>query len=210
VGIERRRQLRLRMGLDDGAVLIGMVARFHPDKGHALLFGAAARLFPQYPLLELVLAGRGVDPANADLMRQLAAHGIAQRTHCLGERTDPTAVAGIYQALDVYVSSSRTESFNGALAESMACGVPAVATDVSDPARILGAAGQLVPAGNPEALAQAIDEMLRRSAADRQALGRLARERIVSNFSLAAMAREYEQMYDSLLGGRGRIGTGPV
>ena len=77
----------------------------------------------------------------------------------------------------------------------MACGVPCVATDVGDNAAIIGGCGRIVPPRDPQALAEAISQLLARSSDERRALGLRARARIQKDYSLSAMVRRYSDVY---------------
>ena len=91
------------------------------------------------------------------------------------------------------VSSSRFgEGFSNALAEGMACGLPAVATDVGDAALIVGDTGLVVPANDPPALAAAVRALAREPAAARAERGARARARIVENFAMARAVARYQ------------------
>ncbi|MHB9020069.1 MAG: glycosyltransferase, partial [Minisyncoccota bacterium] len=86
-------------------------------------------------------------------------------------------------ALDLCVLSSTGEGFPNAIAESMACGTPVVATDVGDAREIVGDTGRIVAPGRPEALADAMLEVARRGGSRSAA----ARERIASRYSIGRM-----------------------
>jgi glycosyltransferase involved in cell wall biosynthesis len=113
----------------------------------------------------------------------------------MGEVAD---TAEITAALDVGVCSSYSESFPNAIGEAMACAVPCVSTDVGDCAAIIGSTGRVVPARNPAALAEAMEAMLRLTPRARAELGAAARARIDAEYSLAAVARRYEQIYEDV------------
>jgi glycosyltransferase involved in cell wall biosynthesis len=103
---------------------------------------------------------------------------------------------------DVVVSSSRFgEGFSNVLAEGMACGLPAVATDVGDARLIIGDTGILVPPNDPPALAAAIRALSRETEAARAERGARARARIVENFSMARAVERYQELYRTI-GGR--------
>ena len=96
----------------------------------------------------------------------------------------------VYNALDVFASSSLSEGFLNVIGEAMACGVPCVVTDVGDSSLIVGHTGIVVAPQSPDALAQGLGSMLER---DFKELGERARERIVQNFAVARMIEETEQ-----------------
>ena len=117
--------------------------------------------------------------------------------HALGARND---VERLLAAADLIASTSVGESFSNALAEGMAAGLPAVATDVGDSARIVGATGRIVPPRDPPpALAEAIGALLRESKAARAARGAEARRRIESRFSIARAVEAHGALYASLM-----------
>jgi glycosyltransferase involved in cell wall biosynthesis len=109
----------------------------------------------------------------------------------LGERTD---VPSLLNAFDLLVCASVSEGFSNAIGEAMATGVPVVATDVGDSARILGDTGRVVPPRDPVALADAIAS-LKADTAMRLAMGRAASRRIEQHFSLQRSLEAFETLY---------------
>ena len=105
----------------------------------------------------------------------------------------------ILAALDVAaLTSDEGEGFPNVLGEAMACGVPCVSTDCGDAAAIVGETGIVVPVGDPDALARAWERLLVMPSPARRRLGMAARRRVVSEYSLAAIAARYEQLYEEL------------
>jgi glycosyltransferase involved in cell wall biosynthesis len=86
-----------------------------------------------------------------------------------------------------------------AVGEAMAMEKPVVATDVGGVRELVGDAGAVVPAKDPESLAQAMLGLMRTSSEARGALGRSARERIQTQFSMDAKANEWETLYKTVL-----------
>ncbi len=192
-----RLAVRRELGVSDGALLVGLVARYHPVKDHANFFAAAARLSRILPDAHFVLAGDQLSTDNGELMSQISRAGIADRVHTLGERTDTHRLNA---AMDVATCCSLAESFPNVVGEAMACGVPCVVTDVGDSARIVGNSGLVVPAGDAEALCGAWASLLSAGAAVRRGLGDTARQRIVDLYSLGSVVAAYEELYGRLLG----------
>jgi glycosyltransferase involved in cell wall biosynthesis len=195
-----RDAIRRALRIPDSAPVVGVVGRFDPQKDFRTFIEAAGRLCAAVPDAQFILCGRDVDSANRDLVRWIEAARITANSHLLGERTD---VADIDAALDIATSSSAYgEAFPNAVGEAMACGIPCVVTDVGDSARIVSDTGRVVPARDPAALAAAWLDLLRMGGEQRRNLGRRARQRVADCFSIAAVARSYEDTYRSLLAAR--------
>jgi glycosyltransferase involved in cell wall biosynthesis len=189
----RRSEVRAELGIPEDALLIGMAARFHPQKDHRTFVEAAAQVHRELPATRLVLCGNGVDAANAQLVRWLAMAGLKPSVRLLGAHAD---MPGLYCSLDVLcLSSSQGEAFPMVIGEAMACGVPCVATDVGDTALLIGETGRIVPPRDPDRLALALLDILRLSPTERQALGQSARSRIEAHFRLEKMAEQYTTLY---------------
>jgi glycosyltransferase involved in cell wall biosynthesis len=193
-----RSAVRLELGIAGDAPVVGHVARYHPMKDHRTFLAAMARVAETRAELRVVLAGRGVDGGNRELRRAIAEERLEGRVVLAGETAQP---ARLLAAVDVTVSSSSYgEGFPNIVAESMACGVPVVGTDVGDTARIIGRDGRVVGRRDAAALSEAVEWLLARPLAERVAMGRAARERIVRDFSLEAVVGRYEQLYLELAG----------
>uniref|UniRef100_UPI000685DD67 glycosyltransferase family 4 protein n=1 Tax=Tepidiphilus margaritifer TaxID=203471 RepID=UPI000685DD67 len=189
-----RARLRAEWGVPDGVPLLGMVARFDPQKDHGNFIAACAHLQALGADFAAILVGTGCDAGNAELVRQIAAAGLAQRVRLLGPRTDVPAVMA---ALDVHVLSSLGEAFPNVLAEAMACGTPCVTTDVGDAAQIVGDTGWVVPPRNAQVLAAAVQAALeaRRDSAAWAERQQRARQRIVDEFCLDRMVQRYQALW---------------
>jgi glycosyltransferase involved in cell wall biosynthesis len=193
-----RIEVRRALGVAEDALLVGLVARFHPQKNHATFLKAASLLRERLPDVHFLLCGDGITETNDTLMGWIREAGLMMGTHLLGVRSD---VPRLLAALDAAVLSSVGEAFPLVLGEAMACGTPCVTTDVGDAARIVGDTGEVVPPRDPAALAAAIERILRRSPAQRQELGASARRRIEENYSLESVVARYEGLYRNTLGG---------
>jgi glycosyltransferase involved in cell wall biosynthesis len=115
-------------------------------------------------------------------------------------------VADYLRAADLLVLPSRAEGMSNVLLEAMACGIPAVATDVNGNREVIGEegqAGRLVPPGDPAALAEAIDKFLG-GPAFRQETGAVARSIVAERFDIRRVVTQYASLYEELQGGRER------
>ncbi len=190
-----RASVRAELGLPADTPLVGLVARFDPQKNHAGFVQAAAQVFAQMPQVHFVLAGKDVDDANTALQAAICSHpGLAGHLHLLGRRDD---VPRLMAALDVYASSSSFgEAFPNVLGEAMACGVPCAVTDVGDSAEIVGDTGRVVAAGDMPALAAQLLAVLQLPTEQRTALGQQARARVQSHYEIGHVTRLYQDLYE--------------
>lgn len=192
--------LRAGLGLPPETYLIGLVARFDPQKDHPSFIQAAARLHTHLPEAHFILAGDGITWQNNELSGWIENAGLRNCFHLLGRREDMPRLTA---ALDIASSSSAYgEAFSNALGEAMACGVPCVATDVGDARLIIGESGRVVPPRDPQKLAGAWLEVLRLPPGERLALGLAARRRVEEHFSLEQVAQEYLRLYQTVAGQR--------
>lgn len=190
-----RAEVRAGLGVAPDALLVGMVARYHPVKDHQTFLESAARLIADGVDVQFVLAGNGVDASNDGLTSRIRALGLAPRIRLLGESGD---IPRLMAALDVLCSSSVTEGMPNVVGEAMASGVPCAVTDVGDSAWLVKDTGRVAPARDPIALAAIIRELLTMAGDRRRALGEAARARIEREFSLPVVVRRYEELYADL------------
>jgi glycosyltransferase involved in cell wall biosynthesis len=193
-----RAKFRNELGLAIETPLVGLIGRYDPQKNHFGFLGAAATVAQEFPDAHFVLCGPGVDVQNGELTSRVGDSGFKERIHLLGERPDMPSITA---ALDIACSSSLGEAFPNVIGEAMACGVPCVVTDVGDSAAIVGSTGKVVPPGDDLALARAVLGLLAMPDAERKALGLRARQRVIDNYSLDQVVRQYELLYESLVGG---------
>lgn len=188
-----RSWLRDHLNLPEISPIVGLVARFDPQKDLPNFVRAASIANNSLPEIHYVLCGDRIDDENEELADWINDAGLAEKFHLLGRRTDiPRLTAGF----DLAVSSSAYgEAFSNVVGEAMACGVPCVVTDVGDAALIVAETGRVVPPRDPESLANAIVEILSLSSSERRKLGAEARDRILNNYDLARIVEEYTKVY---------------
>ncbi len=190
-----RDSIRKELGLPPEAILIGLLARYHPMKDHDSFLRAAISLRKSHPTVHFVLAGRDVLTGNRELTKVLAGEG-QDNFHFLGERKD---VHDLMASLDILTSSSAYgEGFSNSIGEAMACGIPCVVTDVGDSRLILGDGGEVIPPRQPAALESAWTKILGMDAHERRELGEKGRARMNLEYSLDRITQKYENLYANL------------
>lgn len=191
---EARRQARAELGMGEDNVLVGLVARYHPMKDHAGFLAAAGQLARTHPRVRFVLIGKGVTNDQPAIQQLVGKHDLQNRILLLGERHDTPQLTA---ALDIACSASAWgEALSVAIGEAMACGVPCVVTDVGDSSYLVGDTGISVPPREPQALAEALGKLVDAGPDYRHTLGDAARKRVENDFSLPAIVRRYEEVYE--------------
>ena len=191
-----RSKLIHELSLDADSLIIGHAGRYHRMKDHKTMLIAASFLAKLYGKAHFVFVGSGVNGNNLELANLINEYALNGRVSLLGERKD---LSGIYPALDLFVSSSYSESFSNVVAEAMSCGIPCVVTDVGDLASIVNDTGYVVSTGDPYALANAIKKMIVMGSEKRAKLGSMARARIKEHYSLDRILNKYEAIYQKLI-----------
>lgn len=188
---EKRRQIRAEWGVCDDELLIGLVARLDPMKGHATFLKAAGVLAVQYPNLRFVCIGDGPLDYSERLKQQSVVLSLGGRLIWADARDD---MSGVFSALDIASSSSSFgEGFSNTIAEAMACGLPCVVTDVGDSALIVSDLGEVASPDDEGSFARAMTQMLDRIKQEPD-ISRRVRERIEADFSLDSMVVRTERI----------------
>ncbi len=177
--------------------VIGYVGRLVPEKGVSDLVAAFARM-RQRAVLQIV--GNGSERTRLEL--QSSYLGVRDRVIFRG------AIAAVsmpetYSQFDVLVVPSKTQSnwkeqFGRVIVEAMSCEVPVVGSDSGEIPNVIGSAGIIYPEGDIDGLAHKLDEILGNEER-RLAMGQRARDRVLSEFTQARIARRYYDVYRSTL-----------
>lgn len=185
----RRPDVRERIGARNINIVFGYVGGFRPEKSVDVVIRAFAAA--PAPEAHLLLVGDGSTRAACQTL--CAELGIASRVTFAGVADDPVPYL---HACDIFVLPSMTEQTPNALLEAMACGLPAISTDVGDAKELLGtaSAGLIAPPGDVRGLAAAMSA-LASDAGRRAALGEMNRRRCLDHFSQDRMIREFKELY---------------
>ena len=192
-GEEHRREL----GIPGDALVVAFVAtldRAHHFKRVDVAIEALGRL-DRRPAPHLVVAGGG---ELLDGFRERArASGVDERVHFLGA-VPHTELPRVLRAADVFLLTTEPpESFGIVLAEAMACGLPAIATDYPGVRAVLddGETGLIVPRGDPVAVAEAIERLAAAGPEARARMGALGRAKAEREWSWPALIDRMDEAY---------------
>lgn len=191
-------KLRQEIGCSPDAPLVGIVGRLVPIKNHDLFLAAAQAIRSKGLDAEFVIVGDG--ERRAELEANVEALDLADHVHFLGWRRDLPLV---YADLDVVVISSNNEGTPVSMIEAMAARVPVVATRVGGIPDLLddGRLGSMVPAGDYQALAQAITEVIDHQGAYTDVIEE-AQRTMLRNYGSDRLIADIRKLYVDLLAER--------
>lgn len=171
--------------------LVGMVGRLSWKKGYAFALAAAVKLKERIPGVRFDIVGDGEQ--RRELEESAQRLGLADTVRFLGQRRD---VPELMRTFDCYVLSSVIEGMPNALLEAMALGLPVVTTSAGGSAEVVcdGESGLVVPPRDPDALANAVERVLRDADFARR-IAASGERRVRENFSLDAMLRAFDGLY---------------
>jgi glycosyltransferase involved in cell wall biosynthesis len=201
---EERRHARSRLALPPERLLVGFMGRLESQKAVDVLIGAWLRTSLVRTGALLCVAGEG--PLQPDLRAIAAGHPLSGTIRFLGH----VEAVEFLRALDAFALPSRYEGMPNALLEAMASGPPVVGTRIGGTEDLVehGQTGLLVGVDDVGHLAAALDHLA--DPTTRQRLGRAARDRVETAFSLDAVAGHYEELYQSVARGTSPLATEPT
>jgi glycosyltransferase involved in cell wall biosynthesis len=199
---DERKRIRAEWNIDNDQKVVGNVARFDPIKNHPTFLKAAAVVAAKRPDVRFVCVGHGRAEYLEQLKEQTRVLGIEDRVRWVQAHSD---VRAVYNAVDVFCSSSLSEGFPNVIGEAMACGRHCVVTNVGDSALVVGETGAVVPSDNAEALAAGLLQKLD----VHETLNLFARQRILENFTVAHLGDKTELALLDCLESRGAQRSAP-
>lgn len=199
---ELRRSVLEKAGVPTSRFILGTVGRLVPIKDHTTLLKAAEVLAQRGVDVHVLLAGAGPELTRHQKFLE-GSPALMNRVTFLGSRDD---VSEILNGMDVFVLPSFSEGMSNTLIEAMACELPVLATRVGGNPEVVGSqlADSLFTPGDVDGLAASL-ERLARDASLRRTLGKVARQRAVSSFSLECMVGNYQRLYLEMAERRGLL-----
>jgi L-malate glycosyltransferase len=194
-------------GIPAGAPIVVMLSRLDPMKGVDDFIDAAAQIAPHYPDTYFLIAGENLisragtvnlnAPYHQKLAKRVEGHGMQGKIIFAGHRSD---VPQLLAEATLSVLPSHSEGLSNTLLESMAAGLPVVATRVGGNPELVkhGVTGLLVPPREPALLAEAVMQLLKDKNLART-MGEQARQIALREFSMTRMVQLTQEMYLSQL-----------
>ena len=200
LGARRDDALCESLGIAEGDLVVGKIARLFRLKGHEFLFEAASRICGAVPNVKFLLVGDGVYRERFErLVEKMGLRGHFVFAGLVPPQEIPRYVA----SMDVLVHLSLREGLPRALPQALACGKPVVAFDVDGAREVCvdGQTGFLVKAGDVNGLAAAVIRLLQdKGLADR--MGSQGRELVRERFPEARMVQQLDELYRRLAAAR--------
>ena len=221
----RRAALRQEFEVERDAPVVGIIGSVQTPKGHFTLVDAACNVVRSIPQAVFLVVGGGL-PATylaswkgrakrmlgiplderERMQRMVAKAGLESSFRFVGYRQDIAAVLGAMDVLAFPVL--KAEGFGRPLIEAMAAACPVVASDIGPSREIMGGeSGLLVPPGDPEALSEALIDLLT-DPQQRARMGPAGRRRAEAMFSLDRHVQHIQRLYEEVLGGRVKAEVG--
>lgn len=197
-------RVRAELNVAPGQSLVGIVCRLDAWKGvDDFLVAAAEVAVADHEAAFAVIGGPIIGQESYEDALKVKARelGLGGRVRFTGWRYGPSEMPDVHRALDVLVLASReAEPFGLVVLEAMATGKPVVATAHGGPLDIVedGRTGDLVPPGDPHAMARAIIALLHDPARCAR-LGAHGRERVLEHYTAAQYVAGVEAVYRELV-----------
>ncbi len=176
--------------------LIGMVARYDPQKDHENLFRSLDILRKWNIPFKCILVGHGMNQSNQELNDLIFKYSLDKFIVLLGQRDD---VNSIMKILDLHVLSSLGEAFPNVLVEAMSNNTLCVSTNVGDVDTIIKDYGWVVPPRNPILFAEAIKNAFNKFETKKIEWNKLrqsAKKHVQDNFSILRMISNYNSVWN--------------
>jgi glycosyltransferase involved in cell wall biosynthesis len=191
---KERAVVRRELGAQPGELLVGTIANYSPKKDYPNLLHAARHLADAEIPVRFIVVGQG--PLEREVQGLRDQLGLRARVELLGYRDDAVRMMA---GCDLFALASRFEGLPVAIMEALVLGLPVVATGVGGIPEAVrhGVEGMLVPAGRPDLLADAIEQLVLDS--DRREEMATAAASRGEQFDISRAVRRYEAIYREIV-----------
>ena len=191
-------EARKRLGLPQEVFLVGVVARYSPQKGYDCLLNALSLLRDDQNLRVLCIGQKTVPETFIEVRKLLQKYNLDD----ICELREPyQRIEEIYSSIDVLVLPSCLEGFPNVVLEAFACGKPVIVSKAANAIGIVkpGVNGWVFPTGDAKALADCIKQAMTLPKNVLEKMGMCGRKEVVVNYSSQIMARRVEKIYDQVI-----------
>ena len=181
----------------EGGIVIGTIGRLTPQKGYKTFLRVIASLRDQYPMLRADIVGVG--PQESELREFARTLGLSDCVRFLG-RVDRNEIKRLLSEWRAFVLTSDWEAFGIVVIEAMSMRLPVVVSRVGGLPEIVrdGIDGFLVEPGDVDGFVDKVSYLLEHPSEAAQ-MGKNGRQRVIENFSIRKIVREYEELYLNLM-----------
>jgi glycosyltransferase involved in cell wall biosynthesis len=193
---EKRDEVRAQLSLKPSEVLIGLIGNIIPRKAQDFFlkgFAKAKQIQPEIPI-KVIVIGHNLDKQFSDYLRELVTDLDLDSNVIFQEFSDE--ILNLFSALDIFALSSKSEGFCRSLLEAMSCGLPIIATKISEieEALINKENGILVDFMDTKTMASAIITLCK-NVTMRREIGSRNRSAVEKKFSLISHTKTIECLY---------------
>lgn len=192
---DNMRALKESVGIKKNEFVVGLIANLSWVKGHKEFVSAAQIILKEIPNVKFLLIGDG--PLRESLQSTVNSQQLTENILFLGRRQD---IPELLSIMDISVNASYSEGMSNTILESMASGIPVVATAVDGNLETVvdGVTGILVPAHNPDVMARALIKILKNKESA-QRMNEASRELVRNKFAIRTMLENMEGLYKGLI-----------
>jgi glycosyltransferase involved in cell wall biosynthesis len=187
--------LKREFDIPDGCVVLCSIGRLAEQKGFGVLLEAMHGLVSSFTNVKLIIVGDG--PLGEGLREKSINLGLNDKVVFAGQRSD---IENILAISDLFVSSSLWEGLPTVIIESMAIGVPVVATNVSGTRELIkdGMTGFLVKPNDPQELCAKVKAVIN-LLPETKVLTERAKSLVEQEFSIETAAKSYINLYRNMI-----------
>lgn len=191
-----RKEWRMRLSAHEDELLVAMIGNISPFKDHPTLVAAWRQVIDSFHgRAKLLLAGNQLNVERVNEVKRLISSVGVSNSVIFLDRIDD--MAGFLNAIDLVVHASKSEGLSNAVLEAMAAGRAVVGSDIPGIREVLGSTGVYVPAGNEDALATALVQLLENEN-ERARLGDRNKTAAQNEFSSRRMCEQTVEFLDAV------------
>ena len=192
----KRSAIRQSCGVGENTKVVGMVARWDPQKDHKTMVEGFSLVCDERLDVELWLAGGyGMDESNRELLELIESSGVTSRIRLFGAIED---IVSFYSGIDIFALLSNGEGMPNVMLEAVSCELPCVASSVGDIPNVVGEYCQLLKHNNDLKLRQALIKLIELDKGETVKLTRLVRQHLIDNYSIESVSKRYTDLYRDL------------